>query len=297
MVYGQQPQQPVQPYGAQPVQYGAQPMPQNIQPDVKWSGLSTSGAFKIPVIAFIGRLTEMVYDTQSTFGLRVVEKFDQVQILESPVPWPLATLELSVKYSDREESGWGRHVGSAKALGLAQQANTLDQAKAELIGKIYEMRQTHENYGEDSKSGQTLTGDVWRFVRVVGAGGQATPQPQYAQPVAPAVPAPAPTQPQVATVVMPTTQQAPAPQPATAIPQPMAGFDATLLPDDTAPVRARKLLHGKALNEFLGVALIDDKIKADSSFVNSIFDQSFIVGLKAAGQAVQEADGKFRVVI
>lgn len=280
MVYQQQPIQ--QPYG-QPaqVQYGAPPgvtpgQPGMPQPEVKWSGLSTGGAFKIPVVAFIGRLMDMVYDTQSAFGLRVVEKFDQVQILESPVPWPWATVELSVKYSDREESGWGRHVASAKAIGLAQQAATLDQAKAELVGKIFEMRQTHENYGEDSKTGQAMHGDVWRFVRALLVGGQAPTQPQYVQAVA-TVTAPA----------VPAVPQQPA--------QPV-GFNTTLLPTDTAPVRAKKLLHGRALNEFLGVALVDEKVKADPPFVNSIFDQSFIVGLKASGQVVLGADGKFQVV-
>jgi len=274
-------------------QYGQPPMPpMGAQPgmppaEIKWSGLSTGGAFKIPVVAFIGRLTDMVYDAQSQFGLRIIEKYDQVQILESPAPWPWATIDLSVKYSDKEESGWGRHVSSAKALGLAQTIANLDGAKAELIGKVYELRQKDETYGEDTKTGQTMHGDVWRFVRVIqpGQAPQNFPQPQYAVPQAPAPVAPVAPAPQV--VVASVAPVAP----------PVAGaFNIAPDPSDTAPVRAKKLLHNRTLNEWLGVALMDDKVKADPAFINSVYDQSFIVGLKGAGQVIVDAEGKFQVV-
>jgi len=303
MVYGQQqqygPQQPQQQYGqpAQGPQYGAPApgAPSMAQPDIKWSGLSKGGAFKVPVVAFIGRLVDMVYDSQSNFGLRIIEKYDQVQILESPAPWPWATIDLSIKYSDREESGWGRHVSSAKNIGLAQNASSLDEAKRDLVGKVYELRQKEEDYGEDSKTGQKFHGDVWRFVRIVGVGAtgqfQPQPQPQYAQPQY-AQPVP-----QQGVGVAPAPVAAPMPANTTPVQsQAPAGLNGQLLPTDTAPVRAKKLLHGKALNEFLGVALLDPVIKADSAFVNSIFDQSFIVGLKASNQVVLGADGKFQVV-
>ena len=264
-------QSPAQPYGGQPPQYGQPLTPGQVipPPDIKWSGLSKGGAFRVPVIAFIGRLTDMVFDTQAQFGLRIVEKYDQVQILESPVPWPWATIDVPVTYKDSQNSAWGRHVESAKAIGIAVNAASLDQAKAELIGKTYEMHQIHESFGED-KEGKTIAGDIWKFVRVLATGGQ---QPQYAPPMA-----------------------TPQPQPQPQAPEATTGFDATPSPTDTAPVRAKKLLHGKALNEWLGVALLDPVIKADASFVNSIFDQSFIVGLRASHQVVLGANGKFQVV-
>lgn len=315
MVYGQQPQpQPQaqqygQPqYGQPPPQPAPQPGPIGMPPaEIKWSGLTTGGAFKVPVIAFIGRLTEIVKDSGSAYGLRIVEKYDQVQILESPVPWPWATLDISIKYSDRESSGWGHHVESAKAIGLAQQAATLDQAMAELVGKVFEMRQSEQGYGEDKQSGQAMKGDVWKFVRQLAPG-----QPQ-AQSVAPPVASPQVAIPAQAAVVQPqpaVAQPAPLPQPAAAVPPaatpaappapaaPAAsvGFNTTLDPTDTASVRAKKLLHNKALNEWLAVALVDDKIKADPSFINTIYDQSFIVSLKASNQITQGADGKFVVV-
>jgi len=274
MTYGQQqPQQPS--YGAPgmpvPMPHGPAPMPSV----VKWGGLSAGGSNKIPVVCFIGRLTDILFVPDNFGNYQVQEKYDQVQILESPAPWPWATLDLPIKYSEREDSGWGRHVGSAKTLGLAQNAASLDEAKADLIGKSYELRQKEEDYGEDKKTGQKFKGDVWRFVRIVQAGGQqqSFPQPQYAQPVAAA-----------------------APSQTTAAPAPTGNFSPIVAPTDTAAVRAKKLLHGKTLNEFLGVALVDDKIKADSAFTNSIFDQSFIVGLKAGGQVVLGADGKFNVI-
>lgn len=311
--YGAPP--PVQQYGA-PVQGAPIGMP---QPEVKWSGLSAGGG-KVPVIAFIGRLTEIVEDPRS-FGLYLIEKYDQVQILESPVPWPWATIDIPIKYSDRESSGWGHHVQSAKAIGLALNAMNLADAKADLIGKMYEMRQSQQSYGEDKVTGHPMTGDVWRFVRIAVPGApQPFPQPQYAQPPTQVQPAPAPTtaqpQPAVAPAPPPVIATAPAPAPATAplptpvpdavnaapapiAPPPVApagGIDLALLDADTAPIRAKKLLQGRALNEWLGVALIDDKIKGDPAFINTIYDQSFIVGVKASNQVTQGADGKFTVI-
>ncbi|KKK61955.1 hypothetical protein LCGC14_3009170, partial [marine sediment metagenome] len=169
-------------------------------------------------IGFIGRLAEVIKDSSSPHGLRIIEKYDQVQILESPVPWPWATIDLSIKYSDREQSGWGYHVESAKAIGLAQQATTLDQAMAELVGKVYEMRQSSQSYGEDTTTHVPMQGDVWKFVRILAPGAPqiaAFPQPQYAQPAS--APAPAPAPPPI--VAQPVAAQ-PIPAP-TAIPQPV----------------------------------------------------------------------------
>jgi len=243
-----------------------------VAPEPKWSGLS-QGVPKLQVVAFIGRLVDTVPDTQSQiaqYGMRIVEKYDQVQILESPIPYPWATIDVSIKYSDHEDSAWGRHIASAKSLGLAVNAATLAAAKADLIGKVYELHRKDEAFGE-GKGGEQMHGDVWRFTRIVVGGipaGQYVPPPP-ATPVVPTPPAPA---------------------------APAVGFDATLLPTDTAPVRAKKLLHGRMLNEFLGVALPDPIIKNDPAFLNSIFDQSFIVGLKAQNQVVVGADGKFQVI-
>jgi len=316
--YGaQQPMQPQPAYGAPPPAYGGygvppmgmQPVPGAMmpQPDVKWSGLSTGGAFKIPVVCFIGRLTEVLKDGSSQYGLRIIEKYDQDQILESPVPWPWATVDVSIKYSDRESSGWGYHVESAKALGLALNATTLDEAMGELVGRIFELRQSEQSYGEDKQTGQAMKGDVWRFTRVVQPGQvQSFPQPQYAVPQP--TPATAPVAGQFAApvpVIQPVAT-APAPAPVPVIqPSPVAAapvaptatqFDCTLAPTDTSAIRAKKLLNARALNEWLGVALVDDVVKADPAFINTIYDQSFIVGLKAAGQIVQGQDGKFAVV-
>ncbi len=313
--YGQPPQPPQ--YGAPiagtppPVgvpQYGAPPTQPQMgpPPEIKWSGLSVGGGH-VPVVCFIGRLTDIVEDPR-TYGLYLIERYDQVQILESPSPWPWATIDIPIKYSDKEGSGWGHHVTSAKALGLAQTAVNLAQAKAELIGKIYEMRQSEQSYGEDRITGATMKGDVWRFVRIVQPGmPQVLPQPQYAQPAGVVAVAPAPAPQPIAQVAQPIPvqqqqpQQAIAPEaiaPATVVPIPSTVVVVDLVPNptDTPAVRAKKLLHGRALNEWLGVALMDEVIKVDSAFVGSIYDQSFILGAKASGQVVQSADGKFQVI-
>ena len=322
MVMPQQPQYGQQ-YGAVPPQqapYGAPPAPQAgigaPPPEVKWDGLETGGAFKCPVVCFTGRLTDIVEDYGSQYGLRLIEKWDQVQILESPVPWPWATLDYSIKYSSKENSAWGHHVTSAKALGLAEKAPNLAAAKAELVGKMYEMRQVAQSYGEDRTTGNAMTGDVWRFIRIIQPGmAQPFPQPQYAQPAVSAAPVqpqpvagtppPQPAQTGVAQPVPSPGAVAPNPTPVQAPNQPVAtpaqgvsagAFDPTPSPDDTAQVRAKKLLNGMALNEWLGKALMDDKIKADAAFINTIYDQSFITALKASGQVQQGADGKFIVV-
>ncbi len=334
MVYQPQPGQtgiqppapyPTAPPGAPvpPPAYGAPPVgvqPAAMPAEVKWSGLEVGGAFHLPVTSFIGRLTDMVEDTQSQYGLRIIEKFDQVQILASPTPWPWATIDPSIKYSAKENSNWGKHIASAKALGLAVNAQSLAEAKADLVGKIFEMHQVPESYGEDKVTGQTMKGDVWKFVRIVTPGSPpVAPQPQYATPppataaVAPApvaqpavavanLPAPAPAPipvpavPPVPAAVPPAPPAAPIPAPAPAATPPPAGaFDPTISPDDTAAIRAKKLLHGKALNEWLGVALTDEKIKGDAAFINTIYDQSFIVGLKAQGVATVGPDSKFTV--
>jgi hypothetical protein len=250
-------------------------------PEVKWGGLQKSGT-KIPVTAFIGRLADMVLDAGGQYGLQIIEKYDQMQILESSAPYPWATLDIPIKYSDREESGWGRHVASAKGLGLAQNAATFDQAKGELVGKVFEVKQMEETYGEDKQTGHPIKGFVWRFVRIISGQVGVMPQaPQQQVYVPPQTVQPVPQVPQQAPPVQPPVQ---------------AGFNTQLLATDTAPIRAKKLLHGKALNEWLGAALTDDKIKADPAFTNTIFDQSFINALKASGQAILGTDGKFTVV-
>ncbi len=291
--YGGQPQygQPAQGYGqpaptAQPPAYGAPAV--NAAPptlDTLKFGLPGGGQYKIPVKGFIGRFTGAALDPQSQYGLRLVEHYDQVQILDSPVPWPWATIDLSIKYSDRDSSAMGRHFASAKALGLGAGADGVGAMVKELTGKIFEMRQMHESFGEID--GKDSFGDVWRFIRIEQSGApQSFPQPQYAQPQ------PATAQPVNPQVAVPMQQQL------TGASLPPANVERNLTPNpsDTAAVRAKKLLNGRALNEWLGVALMDDKVKAEPAFMSSIYDQSFIVGLKASGQVIQNPDGKFQVV-
>jgi len=280
---GQQP--PYQQHGYAPPQ--AMPSPEQ----VIWSGLEQGAAAKIPLTRWIGRFDSYGFD--SAFGnLRVVEKFVQVQVLETTAPWPYATCDVPIKISTKEDSGFGRHITSIKALGLTLRAKTLKEAMDELIGKTFEVVKVMESYGEN-RAGEAMQGEVVRFVRIIQVGGvsmgqQQSPtmmqQPQYmAQP------------PVMQQYAPPTPQYAPAPAPAPRpVVQTTAEFDTNPSPTDTPSIRAKKLLHGKTLNEFLGVALLDDVVK-DPQFINSVFDQSFLVTLKASGQVVEEG-GIYKVV-
>ncbi len=274
--------QPTQQYGQQQSAtsmpgYGQPAMPGQGQVpslDSLKFGLPSTTQYKVPVIGFIGRLTSVALDTQSQYGLRLVEKYDQVQILESPVAWPWATIDISIKYSDKEGSAMGRHFASAKVLGIGLSAQNVAEMTAALAGNSYELHQADESFGEDRSSGEKMHGDVWRFIRISSPNIQ--PQSTYAMPLQ-------------SVSTGPTIQQPVAPQTT------VKPVDVTLLPTDTPAVRAKKLLHGRALNEFMQVALADDKVK-DPAFIGSIYDQSFIVGLKGSGQIVLGADGKFQVI-
>jgi hypothetical protein len=277
------PQQPYQPQPQPvPLQYGQPPSVVSGPPEVKWSGLQTGGGFKSPLGRFMGLLAGHVYDTQAKFGMRVVLKFVQVQVMETTAPWPWPEAEVSVKYSDSEGSAWGKLVKSAKDLGLAIQAQSFDEAMKDLTGKFYEMVHTpNESFGED-KDGKPMLGDVWRFARVLQPmAAQPQMQQQYAPVQQQMAPAPVGMQPQAQVQVVQQAQ-----------PVVTGGLD----PNDSAPIRAKKLLNGKNLASFLGVALTDPVIKApqNAAFINTIFDQSFIAGLKASGQA-REENGVFIV--
>jgi len=242
---------------------GYQPPTAQQMPFPRWSGFQSAGGYRIPLLRFIGRLDGWGWDTQSQFGARVLLNFSQVQPLEMTSPYPWATATLSIKHSDKENSSWHRTVASAKELGLAVNAPTLEEAMKEMVGKLYEMRQTMgESFGED-REGKELHGDVWRFVRMVS--GMVPPS------------------------VFPTTMAPPVVPPvAPVVPSAQPTLDLTPATTDTAPIRAKKLLHGRNLAEFLSAVLIDPLIKEPSNagFFNSILDRSFIAALVSSGQAV-----------
>lgn len=270
-------------------------------PDIKWSNLSTGGAFKIPIGRFIGKLNSVGKDFDQKHGnMYVVFNFTDFQILEANDPWQQPVIPVRVKYADSTNSSWGRTVESAKRLGLAKAAGTLDEALGELVGRWYEMSQTfNESFGEDAQ-GKTLAGNVWRFFRIVDptqvfaqppqyAQPQQYAQPAMAQPMAQTAPTPMPTQmPQqvaqtVAAPVAPMAQAAPAAQPAAA-PQ-----------METPQTRAKVLLHGKSFGDFLVAAMNDNVVKSDPAFVNTILNQTFVKGLVDSGQAVVQ-NGVYAVI-
>lgn len=320
----QQPQQGQQPQGFAPYHNPAYPGmgtmgPQAPAPgipmdaEIKWSNLDSGGVLKTPLKKFIGRFDS--YKKEEHFNnLYVCYKFSNVQVLDTDAPWPYATADIYIKYSNRENSGWGKHVESVKGLGLAQTASTLDAAIADLQGKVFEVHKDIESYGTDKATGNNMQGEVFRFVRIIQPG-VPQPQPQVQQtPVAPPSPPVQPVQttpPQVAQVPTPVAPamdpavlaalqaagaipaMAPSPVPTTVQP---TGFDLNVKPDDTPYNRALKLINGRNLNEFLGLALTDDRIKSDDEFVKSIYNSGFVNSAKHAGQIVEE-NGIYKVVV
>ena len=258
---------------------GYQPPAQQM-PSPRWSGFQPAGGYRISLLRFIGKLDSWGWDTQSQFGARVLLNFSQVQPLEMTSPYPWATATLSIKHSDRENSAWQRLTASARELGFGaniaiDDPRAFEKAMGEMMGRLYEMRQTTgESFGED-REGKELHGDVWRFVRVVTG---MVPPSAFSAPMAPPVAPPA-----VAPVVPPA--------------QPT--LDLTPTPTDTAPIRAKKLLHGRNLAEFLSAVLIDPVIKdpTNAGLFNSILDRSFMAALVSNGQVVLDPTTQVYTVV
>lgn len=202
-----------------PGQMPGQDMGSTAIPEVKWSGLKTGGSFKHPLGRFIGRMDSHSYDTQNKFGMRVVFHFSGVIVMEARAFFTGDTTEIQIKYSDSENSAWGKWVESAKLVGKATMAATLNEAIQELLNNWYEVYQITEEYGTDDK-GQVMKGDVWRIARIVpvaqvqqimaakGASQPQQPMGQTLPPVPPVPPVPQMPQQQVQTPLAPVAPPA-----------------------------------------------------------------------------------------
>jgi hypothetical protein len=158
-------------------------------PTVKWSGLTKGN--KLPINRAIGTMQRFYYDTQSQYGLRVVFVMGDPgwQILASDAPWTERSMEISIKYSEKENSAWGEFVGSAKSLHLAEQAMTMEAAAGDLMGKCFEVEQVEKDYGEQKEGdqkGTTMKGSVWHLLRIVPLAANPVNTQQFVPPGFPA---------------------------------------------------------------------------------------------------------------
>ncbi len=311
------------------VQPQAQP---GIQPMQKpsWRGLTGGGA--TPVAEFVGQVGSWGLATNQ-FGQQVVFKIQQAQILHSDTPYPYAELDLSIRYSESQNSGWGKFGESvATSFGVSMEALDIDG----LIGQtIHCVR--HDNYTFFvDRQGVPAVGSYWEMVSLVQPGQQVAsiyaqvnpagalvtaPNPNgtlaMPPPMVPQIPTPMAPQPPPAMVPV-ATQPAPippvpvapvvpvaAPIPTPIVPAPPVAIVAPAIlvapvgpPDGSgAETVAKQLLHGKTLSDFYREAMQSEAIRANPTLSQSILMQTYVESLKQQGVAIENADGTYSVVV
>lgn len=198
--------------------------------------------------------------------------FDQVEVIESTVPYvsPIGQIEASASTKAKSKMGYlGASIDRVINPGMAAD---VPQAQAKnqdfLIGKRCHMKYTH-GHPIPKRAGDGTWDDVptscWELIEMGDAPAVATaPVAATAPGVAPVIPATAPV--------------APAP----------AGL--------SSAQQALALLDGKTEQQWHQAALPDPIIKADTAFVQSIISREFLQAQEAAGIVTKDADGTFHIV-
>ncbi len=297
--------------------------PQSVQPMQKpsWRGLQGGG--QTPVGEFVGTVGSWSL-AQGQFGQQVVFKIHSAQILHTDTPFPYAELDLSIKYSESQNSGWGKFGESiARVLGISMEVLDIDQ----LIGQtIHCVRNDNFTFFVD-KAGQAAIGSYWELVQMVqpgqsipsiyaqknagGALGPATnPNGTPAIPIAPPITPPTAPVPAIPTPIVPTapapvttpiaTQPTPVPIPEpvpAVVPATPAQPAPVVTPDGSnAEQVAKQLLHGKTLSEFYRDTMQNPEIRANPTVSQSIVMQTYVEGLKAQGVVTENPDGTYSVL-
>lgn len=289
-----------------------------------WRGLTGGGA--TPVAEFLGTVASWALATNQ-YGQAVVFKIHQAQILHSDTPYPYAELDLSIRYSESQNSGWGKFGESiAAAFGISMEALDIDG----LIGQVIHCVR-HDNFTFFvDRQGVPAVGSFWELVTLVQPGQQvasiyaqvnaaAAVNPNGTSAQAPAVP-PAPgTPPAPPTAMQPQIPTPIVPQPAAPvtppITNPVVGVPATppVPPAAAVPVAtptpmpaapdgsgaenvAKQLLHGKTLSDFYREAMQNQDIRANPVLSQAILMQTYVEGLKQQGVASENSDGTYSIV-
>ena len=240
-----------------------------------WAGLK-SGGDKTPVKEVIGTVNpQQAYTIEpDDFGATNIGlNFVQCQIIrtDNSVPYPYAEVQVLSKYSDRQNSVWGK-LGTSIALCLGI---TLDQLDIDsLAGRQFHMVCTDNFLFFKGRDGVEARGSIWTAYNV----GQAPAPEAQAAPMAPT-----PVVPAAPVVPQPVVPQVPAASPAA-------------MALDPGRAKALALLNGPpglTLSEFFTAALGDDAIKGDGALVSEIVDRVFMANMVAAGLTVEGADGRF----
>lgn len=125
-------------------------------------GLVDSEFGGTPLRKFTGVL-DSYYPEDRTFGTQVILNFKDVEVLESVEPYNFPTATISIKLSNKKNSGWGVFSESVAAL-LPE-----DQDIKDCIGKRIgmEMEVGHE-YGTDRQTGEPMLGNPWKVFELEG---------------------------------------------------------------------------------------------------------------------------------
>jgi len=246
-----------------------------------WKGLKTGGE-KTPVTEFIGKMTRWKTEPDNFQNINIIFSYDQCQVLDSTAPYPSAEVVLSIKYSETENSGWG------KAGGAYARANGIDIEQLELnmlIGQIHHMVLKSEHYGTN-KAGEAMVGNAWNCIKINPASDY-NPSLSKAQYLAGALTAPQP-------VVVQTQPQSQVSQ-QTMVESPAPVAESTSTPQDARGV-ALSILHGKSLADFFTEALAHADVKSDNALVQAIVSRTFLASEVAAGIVAENPDGTYSVL-
>tara|TARA_Y100000310_G_scaffold193641_1_gene193601 strand:+ start:8073 stop:8834 length:762 start_codon:yes stop_codon:yes gene_type:complete len=250
-------------------------IPDGLKPG--WKNMKGGGS-KTPVAEAVGLFSGWKTEVSNFGGNNVVLSFTNCQMLKLDAPYPYPDWDLSIKFSESINSGWGI-IGTSLAEGLGLELDMLDIDL--LRGRwCHMLREDNHSFGTNKTVNppQAMLGSVWRLVRFVQPGESVVSVAPVMAPTPVATPAPA---------------QAIAAPVAVATPAPVVAAGELSTDPQT---RALQLLHGKDLSAFFQAAIPDPIIRQDGSLVQTITSNAYVPAQVAAGKAIQNADGTYSVV-
>lgn len=271
-------------------------MQQQLKPS--WKGLKGGGG--TPVAEVVGLCTGWSTDVNPFGGTNVLMRLANCQVIKSDSPYPYSDWTLQVKWSESQNSAWGK-LGASIAKTLQIDIELLD---IDLLTNQWLHLLRHDGYqfGTDRQTGQPMVGTIWELTEVLQPGQQVTPA---AAPVAaPQYPLASPAQ--VASPDGGSAAMAQAPLAAPVVQAATISPQAPILPQETAGggvtatdpyARAKQLLKGKDVASFLQAALPDAVIRGDPMLIQSILTNAFIPALASKGEATLQPDGTYDVTL
>lgn len=233
-----------------------------------WRGLKSVGDFKTPVIEFVGKLSKWRTEP-SQFGNTIRMQFTNCQVLRADAPYTAAEVSLNIKFSEYENSGWGK-LGASFAKVLNTSIDLLDVDF--LVGQFLHMlRYDNVDFGFVTKEGDQARGTVWACEAIVLPGASVAPKS-----IAPVLPIASPS----ISITVPSGVPVASP----------------LLHANNIEEKVLYLMHGKTLAEWYQTVLTDTDVRAKPDIQNSILGGTFLAAKKASGEVKEDTStGRFVV--